>query len=413
MAAFSELIKNFNKIRDYMRDFYIYGFKSRGDFKSKSLRTYDNEKRRIESYLGEFIRWEYSSSGKKTNISLDSANISQNPLYAAWKSKSFTSNDIMLHFYLIDSLSDGSYLSVANLTEIICLKSEKIFDVQTVRLKCIEYVAEGILTNKKHGKSILYALSSLYFENLGKDFPLLPDAVKFFMESAPFGEVGSFILDNNDLVNDIFSFKHHYIVHTLEDGILFDLLSAIRQNRTISFENASNRTNTTTYYEGIPLKIFLSATTGRRYVCVHNIKRNRFSCFRIDYIKSVKILAESPDAINLRNKLNTNIDKVWGVGFGGRNRIELLSMKLFINEENEHFVIERINREGRGGSLIKLDTNTFLYTKECYDTNEMTPWIKTFTGRILALEGTNSVVIERFYSDIANMHKMYCEEGAD
>ena len=27
--AYSELIKNFNKIRDYMRDFYVYGFKSR------------------------------------------------------------------------------------------------------------------------------------------------------------------------------------------------------------------------------------------------------------------------------------------------------------------------------------------------------------------------------------------------
>ena len=25
--AYSELIKNFNKIRDYMRDFYVYGFK--------------------------------------------------------------------------------------------------------------------------------------------------------------------------------------------------------------------------------------------------------------------------------------------------------------------------------------------------------------------------------------------------
>ena len=26
--AYSELIKNFNKIRDYMRDFYVYGFKA-------------------------------------------------------------------------------------------------------------------------------------------------------------------------------------------------------------------------------------------------------------------------------------------------------------------------------------------------------------------------------------------------
>ena len=49
--AYSELIKNFNKIRDYMRDFYVYGFKSRDDYTKKSARSYDDEKRRIDSWL--------------------------------------------------------------------------------------------------------------------------------------------------------------------------------------------------------------------------------------------------------------------------------------------------------------------------------------------------------------------------
>lgn len=49
--AYQELIKNFEKIRTYMIDFYVYGFKSRQDFDQKSLRSYDNERRRIESYL--------------------------------------------------------------------------------------------------------------------------------------------------------------------------------------------------------------------------------------------------------------------------------------------------------------------------------------------------------------------------
>lgn len=38
--AYNELIKNFNKVRDYMRDFYIYGFKSREDYTRKSTRSY-------------------------------------------------------------------------------------------------------------------------------------------------------------------------------------------------------------------------------------------------------------------------------------------------------------------------------------------------------------------------------------
>ena len=54
MSEYSELVKNYNKIREYLRDFYIYGFRSRDSFVLKSSgRSYDNERRRIESYLGE------------------------------------------------------------------------------------------------------------------------------------------------------------------------------------------------------------------------------------------------------------------------------------------------------------------------------------------------------------------------
>ena len=50
--AYSELIKNFENIRDYISQFYVYGFKRRKDYDKKSSRSYDNERRRIESWLG-------------------------------------------------------------------------------------------------------------------------------------------------------------------------------------------------------------------------------------------------------------------------------------------------------------------------------------------------------------------------
>ena len=46
--AYKELIKNFNRIRDYMREFYVYGFKSREEYTNKSARSYDDEHRRIK-----------------------------------------------------------------------------------------------------------------------------------------------------------------------------------------------------------------------------------------------------------------------------------------------------------------------------------------------------------------------------
>ena len=53
--AYSELVKNFNRIRDYMREFYVYGFKSRDEFTKKSARSYDDERRRLESWLGDYM----------------------------------------------------------------------------------------------------------------------------------------------------------------------------------------------------------------------------------------------------------------------------------------------------------------------------------------------------------------------
>ena len=41
---YKEPVKNFNKIRGYIREFYINGFKSRQDYTIKSSRSYDNEK---------------------------------------------------------------------------------------------------------------------------------------------------------------------------------------------------------------------------------------------------------------------------------------------------------------------------------------------------------------------------------
>ena len=423
MAEFNELIRNFDKIRDYMRDFYIYGFKSRNDFKHKSARTYDNEKRRIEGYMGEHMKWDYTKSGKNSFISMDCAKIPVNPLYAAWKSKAFTSNDIMLHFYIIGVLKNDAVLSIDGLTDAVCEASGQPFDTQTVRNKCTEYIKLGLLKAEKKGKSLFYSLSPDTFGNLLAVAPGLLEAVKFYQGSTPFGEVGSFIMDNLDIENDRFSFKHYYVAHTLEDGVLLDVLAAIRNQQAIEFINYNEAGNWISNLDGVPLKIFISAATGRRYLCVYKTRAMRFFNYRLDHIKSVKAVGFYEDFEKHRINLKKSIDKIWGVGFGGRSRAgrgaktapllapvagnEIICMKLYINEKTENYILERLAREGHGGEVIRLEENTFLYTKELFDSNDMSPWIKTFMGRIIQLEGTNQSVIDRFYRDIKRMKEMY------
>ncbi len=78
--AYSELVKNFNKIRDYMREFYVYGFKRRDEFTKKSARSYDDERRRMESWLSDYMQFRQTADGKNMFLSIDTRVSSHNPL---------------------------------------------------------------------------------------------------------------------------------------------------------------------------------------------------------------------------------------------------------------------------------------------------------------------------------------------
>ena len=140
MAGFSELIKNFDKTREYVRDFFIYGCKVRSDFDRKSVRTYDDEKRRVESWMQDYMRYDDSVRGRSVSISVDSCHISENPLYNAYYSRSFTDNDIRLHFLITDILQDGQSRTLKELVDTLNTEYSQLFDEQTVRNKLKEYV---------------------------------------------------------------------------------------------------------------------------------------------------------------------------------------------------------------------------------------------------------------------------------
>lgn len=421
MAEFQELIKNFERIRDYMRQFYIYGFKVRSDYSGKSARTYDNEKRRIESLMAGYTISQYTAKGKKVYINVDSKTIPENPLYAAWKSKSFTDNDLMLHFLLTALLKDyPDGISAGEAAEQMSIRYGAIFDNQTVRLKLREYEALGIAGSKKAGKELHYFLHPLlpmerraipysepHFPHL---WVHLLRASAFYQGAAPFGIIGSTILDRSNLKNQYFQFKHHFIVHTLEDGVLLKILEAIKENRSIQYENKSHRSGLTTTQQGIPLRIFVSTQTGRRYLCLYLPDRRRFQNVRLDSMSEIRHMHLVPEYDRLQEKLTQNLPRCFGVSFGGYTRIEEIHIKLYINEEKEDYILNRLFREGRGGEIMRIRENEYLYSGSFFDTNEMLSWVKSFTGRILDIQGTNEACIQKVTDDWNRMYQMYCEE---
>jgi len=407
MSEFQELIKSFSKTRGYVRDFLIYGFKSRDDFSGKSGRTYDNERRRIESWLSEYIRTDYGRQGKTISLALDSSLLDINPLYRVWKSKSFTANDIMLHFFLLDILHEKEACTAEDLTQLLLDSYDVLFDTQLVRKKANEYVSEGILTSRREGRQVFYSLLPAPGQSIPDLLPGLLDAARFFQLAAPLGFVGSTILDHQKTGNDIFLVKHGYYGFTLEDEILFDLLQAIRQQRMVKVQNHSTKTSQEETFTLAPLKIFVSTRTGRRFLCGYQPRNRRFTTLRLDHIQSVTLEKPFADHLYYQDKLQQNLPSCFGVSFGNDHAMDTVKLTLSIREGVEDYILNRLKREGHGGIITHTGKDTYTYEQSVFDGNDMMPWIRTFTGRILSFESNNDQLRRKFYGDMYAMAKLY------
>lgn len=424
MSDFKELVKRFEKIRSYVRDFYIYGFKTREDFTDKSARTYDNERRRIESWFSGYVRQEYHAGHKKSVfITLDSNRIASNPLYHAWKTKSFTANDIMLHFFLMDLLADRIPRNVDAITDEIQNHYQVLFDSQTVRRKLAAYVREGLVTVLPEGRRHLYQLAGDLRQDAPDLLPGLLDAVCFFQAAAPFGFVGSTILDFCHAVNERFRFRHDFLVHTLEDEILLPLLDAIRDRYLVTLTVRSSRdrsvrrpqggagqpvrSGTVRQITGTPLKILVSTQTGRRYVCMHKQSSRRLVSYRLDAIQAVERLEPDQDFQTHMEDFLRNVPAAFGVSFGSRREPDQVRLRVTLDEVTEPHIIQRLEREGRGGTVTRIEPGIYEYTTSCWDAMELVPWARTFTGRILAFTCSRREVEVQFWADMKKMGTLY------
>ena len=315
--AYNELIKNFNNIRDYMRDFYVYGFKSRDEYTRKSARSYDDERRRLESWLGDYMQFRQSAEGKNIFISIDSRASEHNPLYKAWKAKSFTDGDITLHFLIFDILySPDISLSIKQIMEEIDkylsqFPDAKMFDESTIRKKLREYADEGLLTMEKKGRCILYRRSG--------DVRLpSKDVLDYFSEVLPCGVIGSFLLDRFDKSENPFTFKHHYITSAMDSEVLCTLFTAIREHRNVTLKMLSKNKDRYTESCVVPLKIMISVQNGRQYLMAYVPRFSRITSFRADNIISVTLKETSEQFDKLQETLKSMLPHIWGVSTQSR-----------------------------------------------------------------------------------------------
>ncbi len=405
--AYSELIKNFNRIRDYMREFYVYGFKSREEFTKKSARSYDDERRRVESWLGAYMQFRQTPDGKNVFLSIDSRTAPHNPLYQAWKAKSFTDGDVTLHFILFDILhSPETSLTLNEIMREIDgymagFANARTFDASTVRKKLKEYTQEGLILALKNGKTV-------YYRRAEAAAPLPADVLDFFSEVAPCGVIGSFLLDKLPPHRERFAFKHHYITGAMDSQIVCDLLSAITDRCCVTIDSVNRRKQTFTERHVVPLQLFFSVQNGRQYVLAYVPRFDRISSFRIDSIVTVTQEGPCERFDELRRTLAEMRRHMWGVCTQNRlgDRLEHVSFTVRYGA-NETHIPERLEREKRCGRVERLDEHTSRFSADVYDATELVPWMRTFICRITDVSFSDRALEDKFREDVAAMYALY------
>lgn len=411
--AYSELVKNFEKVRAYMREFYVYGFKSRSDYDKKSARSYDDERRRIESWLGDYMGFRQTPEGKNVFLSVDSRITQHNPFYRAWKTKSFTDGDITLHFILFDILhSPEIKMTAVELAEEIdrylaVFDSPMTFDESTIRKKLKEYTNEGIIQTEKDGRKVYYSRSpSTHLEGLS-------DVIDFFSEVTPCGVVGSYLQDKDTEHKNLFTFKHHYMTQAMDSNVMAILFDAIQEKRYITADYLGKHTAQTYNIHLVPLKIYISAQNGRQNLIAYHVAANRLNSYRLDYMSNIKQEEVCEKFDELRNALEKAEKYTWGVNFKWNiKHTEHVEFDIRI-ADHEQFIVQRLEREKRCGRVEKLDDHNYRFIADVFDTSEMLPWIRTFTSRITRLNFSNRTLENRFKTDLQEMYRLYGIDGGD
>ena len=401
--AYSELIKDFSRIRPYLRSFYVEGFRHRGDFGQKSARSYDNERRRMESWLGDYVSVRHDKEGRRVFLSADSRAMPRNPLYQAFRAKSFTTWDITLHFHVLDILGSGDALTVTQVMDELVNRlfefdSDELPDESTVRKKLGEYVELGLLCRERRGRETVYALSEDRVDLCSWDV-----ALAFFSEVAPLGVIGAFVQERLPQRFDGFRFKHHYILDALDSEVLYALLYAIGERRPVTLDVRGRRTVV------LPLRVCIGTQNGRQHVIAWSPADDCISFWRLDLIGRVCVGRSLEHPADLDRRLEDFCSHAWGVAGNDRRQLDHVEMTIFVGPDEPH-VAQRLERERRCGTVERLDATHWRFAADVLDALEMLPWLRTFTGRVTDLRCTNDRVVERFWEDFEMLAEMYGDE---
>ena len=396
-----------DQARDYARNYFVYGLKTKDELQEEfhvSAHTVENSIRNMRDWFQDCLKTQVVKVTRKhvKYISLNCRSYSVNPLYKMWKACSFTTNDIVFFFFLLDYLSKKE---VASLEEM----HNAYYDMHRTD-GFQRNAAQWWLKNKGIPSGIIVKDGDKY--RLGKAYDLtrIRNLLQYYSEIAPGGVIGSFILDKLGGNSSLFRFKQHYIGQAFDSEILSNLLYAIKNARPVRLRYLTGAKKEIAV-KVFPLKVYSSTQNGRQYLIAWDKRKYCFFTYRLDRINKVSISEEEVlDAKQVREKFEEEKKHIWGVSFGNR---KLIHVEFIVRvKENEAFIIQRLDREKRLGKVAPVENSPGLirFSAEVYDPHEMFPWLRTYIGRIVELKISDEKEEKLFWESVQEMYNIYLKE---
>jgi predicted DNA-binding transcriptional regulator YafY len=407
------LMRDLHDIRDVIRLFLIYGFFSKKDIMMRNgmkAITYDKYKKTIQNLIDNTKIKSYTNEAREkcVYISVDYVQETDNPLFTIWQGKSLTSNDIWYLFAITDALAKHDEgLTVSELTARLAPYRAAGIEEQTVRNRLEEMRKLGLVQTDRSGKRKIYKLHPPFLENLDEDqLRELDTACSFFQNVYPIGVLGYHLRQKMSILlpeaSAAFMFKHHHLGGTVDDEVLLQLFQAMREKRKITFHLQQSQGNAIRFIENsfVPMKLIADLWQGRRYIAGYHEDFGRCWSFRLDKMFHVQLREEYPFYEEKYAELERQLAKSWCVVMAARDApLDEVVMTLAINPQTESYVLDRLHAEGKWGTVRQMDSERFEYRIEVNDAQEMIPWIRTFTGRIVDFRCSNPAVAAKLSED--------------
>ena len=179
--------------------------------------------------------------------------------------------------------------------------------------------------------------------------------------------------------------------------MLLDLLAAMECRQCVRIESSSSRGKNISF-RVLPLKIYVSTQSGRRYVmcCLDNLER----------VLEAKPVRDYDKFCAMAKQMEQHL---WGVSMNrwlAADALEHVELVVRISSD-EPYILQCLEREKRCGRVEKIDAEHYRFIADVHDAGEMLPWLRTFIGRIESFSCSNKAVEEKFWQDLAEVYAMY------